>query len=57
MNTMSGYELRHHLADDHGVNLSGTHYAEMVDIHNDQHYPDASRPAPTHDHDDKAKED
>ena len=51
--TMSGYELRRHLASAHGIEVSGLAFAGLVDVHNGEHFPDRSRPAPDHDHDDE----
>ena len=49
---MNGYELRRHLADEHGIHLKGMAYARMDDIHRGEHWPDPSRPEPDHGHDD-----
>lgn len=49
---MSGYELRQHLAAAHGIVTRGLSYPRMDDIHRGEHWPDRSRPAPDHDHED-----
>lgn len=37
MNTITGYQLRHHLATEHGIELRGLAYADMAAIHDDDH--------------------
>lgn len=34
---MTGYQLRLHLAREHGIELRGLAYADMVAIHDDAH--------------------
>jgi len=34
---MTAFELRRHLAADHGIDLRGANYAQLVAVHNDDH--------------------
>jgi hypothetical protein len=54
---MSGYELRRHLAGDHDIHVAGLAFAELTDIHAGEHFPDRSRPASDHDHDEDERGD
>lgn len=49
---LSGYELRRHLLDSHGISVRGVDYSELDDIHRGEHFKDRSRPEPDHTHDD-----